>query len=154
VVILEDLDTIIESYGESDLLPLLDGENQVDNVVFVATTNYLSDLDDRIVNRPSRFDIVREVEFPTDEARKKFIEMKIPRLKKKKNTIEVTVLDDGKISKKKVDEMEWIVAETKGLAISHLKEYVIASEMLGNSREAVIKRLKKMQGKKFVGGEM
>ena len=40
IAIMEDLDALIEKYGENEYLALLDGEAQVDNVVFLATTNY------------------------------------------------------------------------------------------------------------------
>lgn len=36
VVMLEDVDAIVEQHGESELLALMDGELQIDNVVFVA----------------------------------------------------------------------------------------------------------------------
>lgn len=92
VVILEDLDAIIHNYGEPDLLALLDGELQIDNVVFVATTNYPEKLDKRIVNRPSRFDIVKKVPMPSKEARKIYLLEKNPRLAES----EITKVDPEK----------------------------------------------------------
>lgn len=80
IVILEDIDAICSRYEEADLLSLLDGELQIDNVVFVATTNYPQKLDPRIINRPSRFDIVRKIPMPSAEARKVFILEKNPDL--------------------------------------------------------------------------
>lgn len=40
VMILEDLDALVRNYGENEFLALMDGEAQVDRIVFVATTNY------------------------------------------------------------------------------------------------------------------
>src|SRR5271170_4364869 len=54
IVVLEDIEEMIENYGEHGLLGLLDGEHQVSNVVVLATTNYPERLGERIINRPSR----------------------------------------------------------------------------------------------------
>ncbi len=45
VVILEDIDTIIENFGESEVLSILDGENSIANVCYIATTNFPENLD-------------------------------------------------------------------------------------------------------------
>lgn len=80
VVMMEDLDAMIQSYGEPEVLALLDGELQIDNVVFIATTNYPERLDKRIVNRPSRFDIVKLIDMPNEEARRVYLTTKNKRL--------------------------------------------------------------------------
>jgi SpoVK/Ycf46/Vps4 family AAA+-type ATPase len=82
VVMLEDIDTLASGRhdSESNLLALLDGELQIDNVVFVATTNYPERLDKRLVNRPSRFDVVQKIDMPNAEARRAFLKFKYPDL--------------------------------------------------------------------------
>lgn len=80
VVMLEDLDAMISNHGEHDVLALLDGELQIDNVVFIATTNYPERLDKRIVNRPSRFDIVKLIGMPNAAAREMYLGRKNKRL--------------------------------------------------------------------------
>lgn len=126
VIMMEDIDAIIQNYGESDLLAILDGELQIDNVCSVATTNYPERLDKRFVNRPSRFDIVRKIGMPNAEARSLFLKHKNPRL-----------------SKNKEDLQKWVL-ETKGFSIAHLKELITSVEIFGNSFEETISRLKVM----------
>ncbi len=59
--LLEDIDAIVQRHGEADLLALLDGEHQIDNVVYLATSNYPERLDPRFINRPSRFDVIKKI---------------------------------------------------------------------------------------------
>lgn len=80
VVILEDIDAITQRFSESELLALLDGELQIQNVVFLATTNYPEKLDKRLVNRPSRFDVVQKIDYPNDAARRLYLGRKNPSL--------------------------------------------------------------------------
>lgn len=80
ILLLEDVDAMVKHHGEDDLLALLDGESQVDNVVCVATTNYPELLDRRFTNRPSRFDLVMEVGMPTDAVRRAYLVSRVPDL--------------------------------------------------------------------------
>lgn len=127
VVIWEDLDAVIHRYGESEVLAVLDGESQVDNVVFIATTNYPEELDQRITNRPSRFDRIEKIDMPSDVARAMYLEHKI----------KTTVAPDG------TD----LVAESKGFSIAHLRELIVGIYCLGNAPKDVLTRLKKMRTK-------
>lgn len=72
VCLFEDIDSIIDRYGESDLLSCLDGENQVDHVLNIATTNYPEELDKRIINRPRRFDRIVKIGFPDAKIREQY----------------------------------------------------------------------------------
>ena len=53
VVIMEDLDALIETYDESTIINILDGVSRIETVVFIASTNYIERLGQRICNRPS-----------------------------------------------------------------------------------------------------
>lgn len=127
VVILEDIDAIIQRYGEAELLSLLDGEFQVDNAVFIATTNYPEELDDRIKNRPSRFDIVKKIGMPSDAAREVYLTVKNPRLKDNEADLKLWIKD------------------TKDFSIAHMKELIISIECLELPYDDCINRLKKMR---------
>lgn len=131
IVILEDIDAIIESYGEHDLLALLDGELQIDNVVFIATTNYPEDLDSRFTQRPSRFDELILIDMPNEEARRTYITVKNPRVAKNPREL-----------KKWIDKSE-------GFPISAIKEMIVGVECLGRSLDDTVDRLEKMMGKRI-----
>jgi AAA+ superfamily predicted ATPase len=128
VLILEDIDAIIESYGESELLALMDGELQLDNVVFVATTNYPERLDKRFINRPSRFDIVKKVGMPSPAARELYLTKKNQRLATPECAEELN---------------QWVV-ETKGFSIAHIKELIVSVEVFEVPLETAVTRLKTM----------
>jgi ATP-dependent 26S proteasome regulatory subunit len=133
VVMIEDIDAIVERNGESNLLALLDGELQIDNVVFVATTNYPEKLDKRLVNRPSRFDEIIKIGMPSPAARAQYLSYKVPRLADPENA----------------DELQQWVDGTKEFSIAHLREAIISVECLGNELNKVINRLVKMNNIKL-----
>jgi len=128
VVMIEDIDSIVDKGGEQHLLHLLDGELQIDNVVFVATTNYPEKMDKRLVNRPSRFDEIIKIGMPSEAARKQYISAKVPRLAEPNAEKELN---------------KWAL-ETKGLSIAHIREVIIAVECLGNDLDDTITRIIKM----------
>lgn len=133
VVMIEDIDSIVEKGGESHLLHLLDGELQIDNVVFVATTNYPERMDKRLVNRPSRFDEIIKIGMPSAAARAQYIVAKAPRLGEAGAETELRKWVDG----------------TKDLSIAHIREVVIAVECLDNDLDVTIKRIIKMNSIKI-----
>ena len=79
IVIFEDIDAIAGEggYSTSMILNILDGVKQIDNVVYIATTNYPEKLEDRITNRPSRFDRRYEISMPDDDVRRSYIVNKL-----------------------------------------------------------------------------
>ena len=56
IVILEDIDSLAgeDRYSTTKLLNILDGIKQIENVVYIATTNYPEKLQERITNRPAK----------------------------------------------------------------------------------------------------
>ena len=122
--IIEDIDLIIGKYGEEVFLNFLDGLNSIENIVYVATTNNIEHIPDRIKNRPSRFDKTYEIKKPTEEDRLVFFETKIHS-------------DD----KNKYD-INKLVKDTKNFTMAHIKEVFISLYILDNPYQEVIKRLK------------
>ena len=123
--IIEDIDLVITKYGEESFLNFLDGLNSITNVVYVATTNNLDKIPDRIKDRPSRFDKKYIIKKPTEGDRKLYFETRL--------------LDTDK---KKYD-LKKLVKDTKDFTMAHLKEVFISLYILDNSYDDVISRLKK-----------
>jgi SpoVK/Ycf46/Vps4 family AAA+-type ATPase len=111
VAILEDLDALCERHGESEYLALLDGESQIDNIVYAATTNYPERLDRRFVDRPSRFDTIRYIGMPEPRARRTYFEAKMPG-----------------VSSQEIDRY---VSKSNDYSIAHLRELVILTRCFG-----------------------
>ncbi len=132
IVVLEDIDEIINYNGESQVLSMLDGENNVDNILHLATTNYPDRLGPRIINRPSRFDRRVHVGLPAPEARRAYLSQ---------------VTNNG-LAEAQLDR--W-VEDTKEMSIAHLRELVAAVHCLDQPYEEVVNRLQEMA--KQVKGE-
>lgn len=128
IAIMEDFDALVRKFGENEYLALLDGEAQVDNIVFLGTTNYPEFLDKRFVDRPSRFDTIRYIGMPSAAARKLYLQTKEPSL-------------EGK-------DLEAWVAHSEGFSVAHLKEMIIAVKCFEQPLEVVVKRLEEMQARK------
>ena len=128
VCVFEDIDAIINKYGESEILSLLDGDSQIDRVINIATTNYPEKLDKRIVSRPRRFDRVYKIDAPSDEVRIAFLKAKLPS------------------TMPRVEMQAWL-KKTKGLTFAALTEALISVLCLGNKLEETIKILRDIEGK-------
>lgn len=129
IVILEDIDALTTegSWSTSMLLNILDGVNQINNVVYIATTNYPEKLPANIVKRPSRFDLRLEVKLPNEEVREAYLKAKLT-----KEDLE------------NINMQEWITS-TEGMSLAHLRELIASVIVLGNSFAKVIIRLKNME---------
>ena len=129
IVILEDIDSLAgeDQYSTTKLLNILDGVKQIENVVYIATTNYPEKLQERITNRPSRFDRRYEVQMPSSEIRRSYIENK---------------LSDEDLESIDIDR--WIDI-TDGMSLSHLKELIISVVVMGKDFEECIGNLSEMK---------
>lgn len=73
IVILEDFDSLVQNYGENTYLEMLDSAKTINNVLFIATTNYPERLDPRIYNRPGRFSHVVKIGLPGPKTREAYL---------------------------------------------------------------------------------
>jgi Cdc6-like AAA superfamily ATPase len=143
VVLMEDIDAIIDRHEESDILNLLDGVNQMENVVFLATTNYPEKLGGRVTNRPSRFDRVFEIAPPGTASRKMYIEHLVGNYCKYK-----------KIDKAPNINIANIVEDTANLSFAHIKELVLSTLVYGYEYNDTVKVLKGMKKVKKTGKDV
>ena len=134
IAVLEDIDEIIDKHTEHAILSMLDGENMISNVVYLATTNYPDKLGARIINRPSRFDERIFVGMPSANARRAYL--KHATTIKNESGEEISGLDDATLE-------EW-TKDTEDCSIAHLRELVAASFCLEQPYKKVLKRLRKM----------
>jgi hypothetical protein len=116
IVLLEDFESRIED-DEEGWLSVLDGQHSVDGIVYLATTNNISEIPERFTNRPSRFDRVIEVGFPNVELREAFL---------KARGVEEAV--------------RWADA-TAGMSIAQLKELVISVKCFDNDFSTEVQRI-------------
>ena len=122
--IIEDLDLVIEKFGEDTFLNFLDGLNSVDNVVYIATTNNINNISDRIKNRPSRFDVLYEIKKPTvKDAQMYFTSMILP-------------------EDKDIYAIPKLAKDTKGFSMAHLRETFISLYIMKSDYTETIERLK------------
>jgi len=122
--IIEDIDLVIAKHGEEPFLNFLDGLNSITNVVYVATTNNLERIPDRIKDRPSRFDKQYVIKKPNDADRLLYFQTKLIKSDIKKY------------------DLNKLVKDTKNFTMAHLKEVFISLYILNNPYDEVIKRLK------------
>lgn len=127
ILLMEDLDALVESFGESAFLSLLDGEDQFENIVAIATTNYPERLDPRLINRPSRFDKVILIDMPNDDYRRQFIKYREPDM------------EEEELNK-------WVKASDR-FSLAHLKEMIVAIKCLNQPFDEVVARLSRMKQK-------
>jgi SpoVK/Ycf46/Vps4 family AAA+-type ATPase len=123
LAVFEEFDQLLYR-DEGSFLSLLDGEMQVDNIVYIATTNYLDKIPSRIKDRPSRFATVIEVGLPSAEVRRIFIENK-------------TFPDE------KVDIELWVKL-TEGLTIDQMKDLIISVLCIGVDLKTAVEKVHKI----------
>ena len=125
IVILEDIDSLAgeDRYSTTKLLNILDGIKQIENVVYIATTNYPEKLQERITNRPARFDRRYQVEMPCSKVREAYIKAKL------------TPED-----LERIDLPVWLEL-TEGMSLSHLKELIISVIVMGKNFADAVKHL-------------
>lgn len=126
VVLMEDIESIMQSFAESSILNVLDGVTKINGVVYLATTNYPELLGERIINRPSRFDRRIHIGPPGERMRREYLE----------GINRMGVLDDKAITK--------MVGDTETMTFAHIKELFIATVILEKPYDDVLQELRDM----------
>lgn len=122
-IIYEEFEDVAQ-HEQSDLLPLLDGELQVNNMVIIACTNYISRIPERIKNRPSRFGLILEVGAPNAEFRTAFFKGKMP--------------EEGE------GTIQSYVDASDGFVVDHMKDLVISTKCLDMTLPDAVAKIKGM----------
>lgn len=132
IVVIEDIDAYIRNFGEEAVLSFLDGEDSVNNILVLATTNYPEKLDRRIVARPRRFDRIIKIESPNSEMRKIYFEKKL------------------KIKGKEIEEY---VKHTENFSFAMMSELVISTKCFDKNFNETVELLKKLNSNKSTSDE-
>jgi len=122
IVILEDIDSLVDTFGETYYLEMLDSAKTIDNVLFIATTNYPDRLDPRIYNRPGRFSHILKIGLPTLKAREAYLK---------------AVLKNHR-------DVETIVNESEGFTIDHLTSLINGVYREKKELNSELKRLRSL----------
>lgn len=122
ITITEDIDKKVSG----SMLEYLDGYMSQNNVLNIATTNYLEKLPDTIKNRPSRFDTVLEIKGPGAVVRAAYLKRLFDRLG--------------------VKSEERYVKETEGFTFAELKELFVATQVLDQSFEGQVEKFRTAAG--------
>lgn len=123
LVMWEEFDTQLNR-NESELLSLLDGETQVDNIVYLATTNYISKIPARIKNRPSRFARVIEVGLPSREVREEYLR--------------------AKLHESDMDKIEGLLQYSDNFVIDQVKDLIISHCIFGQEIAEASRKIQDM----------
>lgn len=121
VVAFEEADELA-SYDERTLLRLMDGDMKVNNVLYLATTNYIDRLSPRL-QRPGRFDKRVFVGPPKLEHRVQYLKAKLK----------------GTVTDSQINDM---AKKTDGLSFGHLRELIAGAFAIGDNVDDVILRLR------------
>lgn len=131
ICVIENLDKVLDKFGEEPFLAFLDGMSSIHNVVYIATTNNIDAIPDRIKNRPSRFDRKYEITKPIDNARREYFKKKLAGVK---------------VKKYKLDKL---VADTDGFTMAHLREFFVSVFIFNNKYEETLTMLRNSKNPNF-----
>jgi hypothetical protein len=115
IVVLEDLDSLVRDDNRAYFLNELDGFEQNEGTLVLATTNHPERIDAAIIDRPSRFDRKYAFGLPAAEQRRAYVEQWNAGLDP-----ELHVSDD---------ELTTIAEGTDGFSYAYLKELFVSSLM-------------------------
>lgn len=117
ITILEDLDKYRDV--EVSLLDFLDGKTQINHHVLITTSNNTEDIPDSFL-RPSRIDLIVEINETSEQTREEFFKFK----------------------KVPENDLKKLVKETKDCSLAELKEVYLCIYLLGYSLEKAVNKVK------------
>ena len=137
ITIIEDFERLIgKEHNSSLLLQILDGSNQYDGVLTIATTNYPEKIGEQFTLRPSRFNLIVEYKKPDENVRRFYITNKLK--------------DAGFDIEKIKDDIERYVQKTEGYTFDYVKEAIEGIYVTEIPEDELFERLNKsisMKGK-------
>jgi hypothetical protein len=113
-LVLEDLDAMITPKNRSFFLNQLDGFEQNDGILTIATSNHPERLDPAIIDRPSRFDRKYNFGLPARPERAAYVALWNGRL-------------DAAMRLREGDEVDRAVEGTDGFSFAYVKELFVSS---------------------------
>lgn len=126
LLVLEDLDSLINDKNRSAFLNQLDGLNDNDGTLTIATTNYVERLDASIADRPSRFDRKYHFPLPDEAERRRYLthwNERTPELKLE------------------ADRLEHLVRATDSFSYAYLRELFVSATIQWATRRGAEKTL-------------
>jgi hypothetical protein len=127
LVIWEEFDDLIECGYETSILQLLDGASSVEHIIYLATSNYINKIPERMKSRPSRFNQVIEVGPPSADMRRSYFDAKLH----------------------PDDKAKWLnrmVEISEGLVLDFCKELILGLLVYKRDTKTEVERLRKMAG--------
>lgn len=127
LTIQEDVEGLFDGSEGADqvkaALSFLDGQDQTNNIIHIATTNQPEKLGDRFIKRPGRFDLIIGLHSPTAETREAYLRH----------------VGKGQIQEDKLKEL---VQKTEGLGLSYLRELMSTYLCLGIPLDETLERVR------------
>lgn len=145
IVLIEDIDLIAQNRNEYgyrngsaliSLLAVLDGLEEQQDIVTIATTNGLATLDKALSERPSRFDRVIQIAKPSLQQRREFVKHIGERIPMDKTTQEIIAVKSDCLTPAQVQEIVY------SLVISRRKEHQMAFSFNDADITKAVARLK------------
>ena len=137
IVVVEDMDNFVGDNSrnktlETELLNILDGNQKHDNLIIIGTTNYPETFQSRYINRPSRFNLLLEYEYPNEDFRREFF-----------------IKTNLKSDLDKIDLEKWVKA-TEGYTTDYLNELSMSVFINNQNDDEAIATLDKMRKEKVL----
>lgn len=126
MTIQEDVENVFSGSDKTEeikaALSFLDGQDQANNIVHVATTNDPDQMADKFIKRPGRFDLIIGVFAPAKETREAYLRH----------------VSKNQLTEEKIQE---IVQKTEGLGLSYLRELMATNLCLKIPLDETLKRI-------------